>query len=124
MASFRKVAFFSFLLAGLAPAAAHAGDAAKGAAVFKRCAVCHSVEAGKKSSVGPNLAGVIGRKAGTTPFSYSPAMKNAGFAWTAEKLDQFLQKPSAVVKGSRMAFGGLPNGQDRSDLIAYLETRK
>lgn len=124
MPSLRKLAFFSFLLAGLAPAAAHAGDAAKGAAVFKRCVICHSVEAGKKSSVGPNLAGVVGRKAGTAAFNYSPAMKGAGFVWTSEKLDQFLQKPGAFVKGSKMAFGGLPDGKDRADVIAYLETRK
>ena len=124
MSSLRKTTLLAFFLAGLTPAAAHAGDATRGATVFKRCAICHSVEAGKKSSVGPNLAGVVGRKAGTAAFSYSPAMKNVGFIWTSEKLDQFLQKPNMVVKGSRMAFGGLPDGEDRADVIAYLETRK
>ena len=130
MRNFHKITFVSLLLAGVLPAIAHAGsgaasgDAAQGAVVFKRCAICHSIEPGKKSAVGPNLAGVVGRKAGSTAFTYSPAMKSAGFAWTPEKLDQFLQRPSAVVKGTKMAFGGLPNAKDRADLIAYLKTRK
>lgn len=116
-----------FLLAALAlpamPAAA-AGDAAKGAVVFKRCAICHAIDAGKKSLMGPHLAGVVGRKAGTAQFAYSPAMKAAGFAWTEDKLDAFIQKPGAVVKGTRMAFAGIPNAAERADLIAYLKTKK
>lgn len=124
MPNFDNVTFLSMLLAGLSPATAYAGDAGRGAIVFKRCAICHSVEAGMKSSIGPNLAGVVGRKAGTTAFTYSPAMKNAGFVWTSEQLDQFLQKPNATVKGSKMAFVGLPDGKDRADLIAHLEKRK
>jgi cytochrome c len=100
-----------------------AGNPDKGEKVFARCQVCHSVDPAKKGSVGPNLAGV-GRKAASTVFNYSPAMKAAGFAWTAEKLDAFLARPSALVKGNRMAFGGMPNAQDRADLIAYLSTKK
>lgn len=115
------------VLAGLialpAPALA-GGDAANGATVFKRCAVCHSVEPGKKAGMGPNLSNVVGRKAGTTDFAYSPAMKAAAVKWTPDALDTFLTRPSAMIKGSRMAFAGLPNAQDRADVIAYLGTRK
>ncbi|HKX22202.1 MAG TPA: cytochrome c family protein, partial [Rhizorhapis sp.] len=71
-----------------------------------------------------NLAGVVGRKAGSTEFAYSPAMKAAGFAWSTDKLDAFLTHPSAVVKGTKMAYGGLPNPQDRADLIAFLASKK
>ncbi len=101
-----------------------AGDATAGAVVFKKCAMCHSVDPGKKVAMGPNLSGVIGRKAATTEFNYSPAMKASGIVWTADKLDAFLLKPAAVVKGSRMAFVGLPRAEDRANVIAYLTTRK
>ena len=124
MPSFRSITLFSLVVAGLAPAAAHAGDPVNGAQVFRRCAICHSTTAGTRSSVGPNLAGIVGRRAGTGAFNYSQAMKNAGFVWTAEKLDEFLLRPNTVVRGSRMAFGGLPNAKERADVIAYLKTRK
>jgi cytochrome c len=112
-------------LAVLASAPAHAaGDAAAGAAVFKRCAMCHSVDPGKKLAMGPNLSGVVGRKAGAGEFNYSPAMKGSGIFWTADKLNAFLLKPAATVKGTRMAFAGLPKPEDRANVIAYLATRK
>ncbi len=125
--SMRSIATMGLLLTGLAmspaPAVA-AGDAAKGAVVFKRCVACHTVEPGKKAGMGPNLAGIVGRKAGTTSFAYSPAMKAAAISWTPDKLDTFLTRPAAMIKGSRMAFAGLPDAQDRADVIAYLATRK
>ncbi|BBE32558.1 hypothetical protein SmB9_02160 [Sphingosinicella microcystinivorans] len=74
--------------------------------------------------MGPNLSGVVGRKAGTGEFNYSPAMKDSGIVWTSEKLDAFLLKPAATVKGTRMAFAGLPQPNDRANVIAYLATRK
>jgi len=100
------------------------GDADAGAAVFKRCAMCHSVDAGKTLAMGPNLSGVIGRKAGAGKYNYSPAMKGSGIVWTPDTLDAFLLKPAATVKGTRMAFAGLPKPQDRENVIAYLATRK
>lgn len=112
------------LIASAPSMALAAGDAAKGAKVFARCQICHSVEPGKKASVGPNLAGVVGRKVGSTAFTYSAAMKSANFAWTTDKLDAFLKQPASVVKGTKMAFGGLPNPQDRADLTAFLATKK
>ncbi|WP_333604756.1 c-type cytochrome [Novosphingobium sp.] len=104
--------------------AAPAGNPNKGAQVFARCAICHSNEPGKKGGVGPNLAGVVGRKAGSTTFIYSPAMKNATFVWTPQALDAFLTKPSAKVPGTKMAFPGLSNASDRADVIAYLASKK
>jgi cytochrome c len=123
----RSIIGMAVLLTGLAalpsPVAA-AGDAANGATVFKRCAVCHSVEPGKRAGMGPNLSGVVGRKAASTDFAYSPAMKAAGVKWSPGTLDTFLTRPAAMIKGSRMAFAGLPGAQDRADVIAYLATQK
>lgn len=102
-----------------------AGDATKGAAVFARCAICHTNAKGAGNKIGPNLFGVVGRKAGSLPdYSYSAAMKNAGFAWTDAKLDAYIKSPATTVPGNKMAYAGLPSDGQRADLIAYLNTLK
>ena len=98
------------------------GDAAHGKTIFAQCQACHSIEAGK-NMIGPSLAAVIGRKAGSiVGFAYLNANKNSGITWTAEKLFQYLEKPQRVVPGTRMTFAGLPKAQDRADVIAYLKS--
>ena len=98
------------------------GDAAKGATVFIQCKACHVLDPGV-NRIGPSLAGIVGRAAGTVEgFQYSDANKNSGITWTKEKLFQYLENPQRVVPGTKMAFAGLPKAQDRADLIAYLET--
>jgi len=109
----------------VAATAAQAGDAAKGKAVFQRCAICHNAVKGAGNGLGPNLFGIVGRKAGSVAaFPYSAAMKNAGFVWTPDKLTAYVTHPSAVVPGNRMAFAGIGNPDQVKDLIAYLETLK
>jgi cytochrome c len=77
-----------------------------------------------KKSIGPHLVGVIGRKAGSVErYNYSAAMKSAGFVWDAQRLDPYLLKPSAVVKGTKMV-NVLAKPTDRADIIAYLATMK
>ncbi|KPF79574.1 cytochrome c family protein [Novosphingobium sp. AAP93] len=96
------------------------GDAKHGEAVFTQCKTCHVIDAGV-NRIGPSLHGIIGRKSGEVAgFSYSTANKESGITWTAEKLYQYLEKPARVVPGTKMAFAGLPKGQDRADVIAYL----
>jgi cytochrome c len=112
----------AMLVAGSAQAA---GNAASGASVFARCAICHSNAKGAGNMIGPNLFGVVGRKAGTAPgFSYSPAMAKAGFVWTNQKLDAYIAQPQAVVPGNKMPFAGLPSATQRADLVAYLDGLK
>ncbi len=104
-----------------ATAFAQTGDAAKGKAVFARCAVCHDVKPGPKK-LGPNLSGIFGRTSGAEAgFAYSPAMRKAKIRWDAKTLDAFLAKPRNTVPGNRMIFAGLPNAADRANLIAYLK---
>ena len=104
------------------PAAAQ--DAAAGARVFARCAVCHSTVPGK-NGMGPSLAGVVGRKAGAVPgFIYSPAMLSAGLVWTKERIQAFVTGPQALVKGTRMFIPPVTNPRDRADVAAYLATLK
>lgn len=97
------------------------GDAVHGKQIFMQCQACHSIEVGK-NMIGPSLAGVVGRPAGSIPgFAYSNANKQSGITWTAEKLFQYLEKPQRVVPGTKMTFPGLPKAQDRADVIAYLK---
>jgi cytochrome c len=95
--------------------------AAQGKRVFIRCASCHAVGGTGGGRIGPNLAGVVGRKAGSLAgYKYSPAMAKQDFVWTEAKLDAWLTAPAAVVPGTSMAFAGLAKPADRAAIIAYL----
>ncbi|MEP0391903.1 MAG: cytochrome c family protein [Erythrobacter sp.] len=97
------------------------GDAASGERVFGQCRACHLVEEGK-NAVGPSLYGVIGRDAGSIEgFRYSDANANIGVTWTPEVMYEYLEAPREFMPGTRMAFPGLKNPQDRADVIAYLD---
>jgi cytochrome c len=98
-----------------------AGDAAKGEKVYAKCKACHTTEAGK-NRVGPTLAGLFGRTAGTVEgFKYSDAMKNSGVVWDDETVSKYLEAPKTFIAGNKMAFPGLKNPADRDDVIAYLK---
>ena len=97
------------------------GDAARGEGLFKECAACHKLDAGK-NEVGPSLHGVFTRKAGElADFRYSPAIKRSGIAWTPEALEKFIADPQAMVPGNRMPYAGMASASDRADLMAYLQ---
>jgi cytochrome c len=101
-------------------AATAAGDAALGEKIFLRCKACHTVEAGSHK-VGPSLAGVFGRKAGSAEgFKYSEPMAKADIVWDDATLDAYLANPKQYIPGNRMAFPGLSKEQDRANVIAYL----
>ncbi|QCO19737.1 cytochrome c family protein (plasmid) [Azospirillum brasilense] len=117
----RMFALLAFALAASSPGLAAAQDAAAGEKVFNQCKACHTIEAGGPNRVGPNLHGVVGRKAGSVEtFKYSDAMKSAG-AWDEATLDAYLADPKGAVPGNKMAFAGVKNEQARKDLIAYLK---
>ncbi|MBV8538114.1 MAG: c-type cytochrome [Alphaproteobacteria bacterium] len=109
----------------LLPATASA-DATHGQQVFQRCAACHSIAASASAMLGPNLKGVIGRRAGTLPgFEYSSAMVDAGksdnIVWTRDVLDKYLTDPDDVVPGTAMRLGFQLTAGERRDVIDYLE---
>ncbi|HZP19552.1 MAG TPA: cytochrome c family protein [Bauldia sp.] len=106
------------------PLAARAdGDAAKGQRVFNYCVSCHRIGPGATTLVGPELNGVVGRKAGTLPgYPYSDAMKNSGVTWDEATLLRYLRGPQAMIPGIRMTFGGIRKDEDIVNLIAYLKT--
>jgi cytochrome c len=116
----KKLLIMLVVSAVLPGAGASGSPNARGKLLFLRCASCHNIGPGP-AKIGPNLAGVVGRKAGSLPgYEYSPAMKKAGFVWTEANLDRWLTRPSALVPGTAMAFAGQPAEADRQAIIAYL----
>lgn len=103
--------------------AAFAQDAGAGAAVFHQCTACHAYKAGQTGVAAPNLWGVVGRKAGSTAFSYSAALKASKLTWDKATLDTFLKAPGKLVPGTRMVIA-VTNDTQRANLIAYLATLK
>ncbi len=101
----------------------YTGDAERGAAVFRtHCASCHVLEEGV-NRVGPSLYQKIGATAGQVPgFRYSKANAESGIVWTEEQMFTYLANPQAVIPGTIMAFAGLPDPQERADVIAYIKT--
>lgn len=96
----------------------------KGKKIFARkCASCHRVSADGKNSLGPNLLGAFGQDIGSVAgYSYSKAMRVFPGVWNAQNLSEFLRKPRAFVKGTKMSFGGLKKDAQRADMIVYLRS--
>jgi cytochrome c len=106
------------------------GDPAKGEKLFKgflNCSNCHSLDAGE-TKVGPTLAGLFGRKAGSVEGfnQYSEAMVNSGVVWDEETLNAFLKNPKDFIPGNSMMMEGyyirpVSSDQHRADVITYLK---
>jgi cytochrome c len=110
----------SVILDSLGEAYASA-DLANGARQFRRCQSCHTLDAGGRHTVGPNLHRIIGRPAASADrFSFSSQLEDAGLTWDLETLDAWIANPRALVPGNRMSFVGLRDPEDRRDLIAYI----
>ena len=97
------------------------GDIGHGEKVFKKCTACHMIAVDGKNKIGPNLWGVIGRKAGSvSDYNYSKAMVAYAKNWSFEEMNLYLIKPQAYIKGTKMAFAGLRKEKDRASVILYL----
>jgi len=116
-------------LVGIYGPALAEGDATKGKAAFAKCGICHQVGPGAKTLVGPELNGIVGRKAASVAdYPYSAGMKKLGtdgWVWTEENIDKWISDPKALIPDSPMAlaFAGVPDAGERADIIAYLKTQ-
>jgi cytochrome c len=105
------------------------GDVAAGREVFRRqCAVCHAAEADVHKA-GPSLAGVFGRRAGSTSFPRYRGLDGADFIWTALSLEAYLADPRAFIishteKPTTSMTFRVPDERQRRDVIAFLQTLK
>ncbi|OZA72502.1 MAG: cytochrome c family protein, partial [Sphingomonadales bacterium 39-62-4] len=101
-----------------------AGDVAKGQAVFAKCKACHTADQGGASGIGPNLYGIVGKPIGkhVAGFAYSADLAGHGGNWDFANLDAWLKNPKAFAAGTKMSFAGLPKGEDRTNVILYLNS--
>jgi cytochrome c len=94
------------------------GDPQNGGQIYQRCLACHSLEYNRS---GPRHCGLFGRQAGTLPgYAYSTAVKASGITWDVSSLEKFLENPLKALPGTKMAYAGVKDRQERADLIAYL----
>ncbi len=98
----------AMILSLSAGAALAAGDAEAGKKVFNQCQTCHvvaapdgTVLAGKNAKVGPNLYGIIGRKAASYEgFKYGDGIMEAaaaGLVWDEAGIAEYVQDPTAYI---------------------------
>ena len=115
------------LALGYAPSA-QAQNADAGRTVFNQCRACHTIDAGGRNGVGPNLHGIVGRKAGEVQgFRYSANMRqlaDGGLTWDDATLRRYLTNPKDVVPQGSMAFAGIRNPQQLNDLMAFLAAQR
>jgi cytochrome c len=110
-----------FLVAG--SASAQSGNEARGERLFnQQCKACHTVDKDGARTVGPNLHGLVGRKAGSTEgYSSSEAMKASGIVWDDKTLVEYLKDPKGRVPGTKMVYSGLKQEAQQADMIAFLK---
>ena len=87
------------------------------------CRTCHTMKEGD-NRLGPSLAGIVGRKAGSLPgYNYSSSMKQSGITWDAATLDQFIANPDQVVSGNNMKpYGGITDAAQRKLIVNFLQS--
>ena len=99
-------------------------DVKKGEKLFKqRAGQCHTAAKGGPNGVGPNLWGIVGRKAGSIEgYSYTNANKDSGITWDEQALFDYLENPKKFIPGTKMSFAGMKSPAERKDIIAYMAT--
>jgi len=96
---------------------------ARGERVVAQCRSCHTFEAGGANGIGPNLHDAFGRQVAAHPgYDFSDAMEAHGGRWDYLALNDFLRAPASAVRGTKMAFAGLRNDEERVAMIAYLRS--
>lgn len=97
-------------------------DAARGERVFAKCSGCHTVNQGGANGIGPNLWGTMGETVGTghAGYAFSDPLRSHGGRWDWDTMNSWLTSPRDFAPGTRMTFNGLSSGQDRADVMLFL----
>jgi cytochrome c len=100
-------------------------DVAKGETTFKKCVSCHSIGSGGANGIGPNLYGILGKPVGkhAAGFAYSEGLAALGGNWDFATMNKWLANPKGMVSGTKMTFNGLETGEERANVIAYLNAQ-
>ena len=100
-------------------------DVAKGEKVFAKCAACHTINQGGANGIGPNLYAVMGEAVaqGRGGYAFSDALKAKGGKWDWAAMNSWLTNPAAHAPGTKMSFAGLSDGQERANLMVYLNAQ-
>ncbi|MCK0169161.1 c-type cytochrome [Jannaschia sp. S6380] len=94
-------------------------SAEEGEKLWRQCAACHKLDG--TDGTGPHLDGVVGRdKGGVAGFGYSETLATMEGDWSPENLSGFLHNPKEYAPGTKMAYRGMDDVEDRANLIAYL----
>ncbi len=112
------------LLATLhAPASAADESVDRGARIFEdRCKSCHVGAPPSTATLGPSLAGLFGKKAGSGKTGvHSRALAESGIVWNRSSLRSFLADPGRAVPGTIMPMR-VEDPKELEDLLNYLET--
>ena len=124
----RHLMLAALMAAAMAPGTTRAQDAAAGQRVYNQCRACHTADQGGRSTVGPNLWGIVDRRAASVQgFRYSANMRElaeGGLTWTDDRLRAYIGNPKSVVPRGSMSYVGLRNETQLNDLMAYLNTLK
>ena len=102
-----------------------AADPAKGAEVFKKCASCHTIAQGGANGIGPNLWGTLGEEIGKGKggYAFSESLSGKGGKWDFDQMNSWLTNPKKFASGTKMSFAGLGKGEDRANVIAYINSQ-
>ena len=112
-------------MAGANPEWKRMNDIQRGALLFQiKCQRCHSNGEGEMSRRGPNLFGVVGRRAGSAKYKkYSAQLKQSGVMWSRKTLKEYMNCPQKMVPGTTMFYGAnLPADVQTDCIVSYMES--
>lgn len=100
-------------------------DIDNGKKFSKKCVACHSFEIDGANKIGPNLYNIHLREiASISNFKYSKALNTITDIWDNQNLDAFLKNPKKWAPGTKMSYVGIKKGEDRANIIKYLQSLK
>jgi cytochrome c len=116
-----RAILFIVIASGVSAGHTMAEDDAGGKLFKNHCGACHAIDPAAPVRQGPNLHGVLQRKAGTLEgYKYSPGLKAAGWQWTPEQLDLWLTDAKALVPDTLMSVYKQKDPDKRKLIIDYL----